>query len=141
MGRKSAKIETFIGHLRGREVDARYLGYFECFNRGLFYEAHDVLEDLWLEERSGPDGRFYKGLIQLAGAFVHVQKGRLRPADALFRLAMANLEDYPTLHRQLVRDPVLRLIARWRYRLAEGGFERNPLADGPAPRLDLMEQT
>src|SRR6266702_2966293 len=84
-------IESF----RGQELDAHYLGYFDCFNRQLFYEAHDVLEDLWLPDRHGAAGNFYKGLIQLAGAFVHLQKNRLRPAAALFKLAQANLEKYP----------------------------------------------
>ena len=69
---KSARIAVMIESLQGRELDARYLGYFECFNRQLFYEAHDVLEDLWLPDRSGPNGNFYKGLIQLAGAFVPI---------------------------------------------------------------------
>jgi hypothetical protein len=140
VGKKSAKIEPLIGHLRGRDLDARYLGYFECFNRGLFYEAHDVLEDLWLEERKGPDGPFYKGLIQLAGAFVHLQKGRLRPAAALFDLARANLEGYPTLHHQLMRDTVLGEINFWRQLLAAGGFERNPLTEHRAPQLAWLER-
>ena len=69
---------------------SNYLGYFELFNAQLFYEAHDVLEELWLPIRREPQGDFYKGLIQLAGAFVHLQKNRLRPAAALFKLARTN---------------------------------------------------
>src|SRR5450755_2550709 len=90
-------IESF----RGQELEALYLGYFDCFNRQLFYEAHDVLEDLWLPDRHGANGKFYKGLIQLAGAFVHLQKNRLRPAAALFKLALANLGKYPNEHNLL----------------------------------------
>ena len=56
MSRKSAKIAALIEGCRGRDLDAHYLGYFECFNRGLFYEAHDVLEELWLADRHGPNG-------------------------------------------------------------------------------------
>ena len=92
MSKKSAKIAALIESCRGEKLDAHYLGYFHCFNRGLFYEAHDVLEELWLPERTGPNGAFYKGLIQLAGAFVHLQKNRLRPAAALFKLAATNLQ-------------------------------------------------
>ena len=76
-----------IQDLQGGELDPHYAGFFECFNQQLFYEAHDVLEELWLPRRREPDGLFYKGLIQLAGAFVHLQKDRLSPAAALFRLA------------------------------------------------------
>src|SRR5271169_5706372 len=102
-------IESF----QGRELDAHYLGYFDCFNRQLFYEAHDVLEDLWLPDRHGADGNFYKGLIQLAGAFVHLQKNRLRPAAALFKLALANLEKYPQVHEHLNLQSTGELIRHW----------------------------
>src|SRR5207247_8446302 len=101
VNRKSAKIAALIEESRGHALDAHYLGYFQCFNRQLFYEAHDVLEELWLGDRKGPDDAFYKGLIQLAGAFVHLQKNRLRPSAALLKLARANLEAYPAVHQHL----------------------------------------
>ena len=124
-------IESF----RGQELDAHYLGYFDCFNRRLFYEAHDVLEDLWLPDRHGANGNFYKGLIQLAGAFVHLQKNRLRPSAALFKLAQANLEKYPRPHEHLDLNAVLKLIEKWLHGLEAGRFEINPLTDENAPRL------
>ena len=54
-----------------------YMAYFHFFNRQEFYEAHDVLESLWLTQRKGANNGFYKALIQLAGAFV------LRPGGAV----------------------------------------------------------
>jgi predicted metal-dependent hydrolase len=87
--------------------DPRYLGYFECFGRGRFFEAHEVLETLWLPQRQGPNGAFYTGLIQLAGAFVHWEKHRLGPAVALFELAQANLRKYPGTHEGLYVTGVL----------------------------------
>ena len=128
-------IESF----RGQELDAHYLGYFDCFNRRLFYEAHDVLEDLWLPDRQGANGNFYKGLIQLAGAFVHLQKHRLRPSAALFKLAQANLEKYPRRHERLDLTAVLALIADWLQRLEQGGFTVNPLTAHAGPRLELQK--
>src|ERR1700734_2375373 len=116
-------IESF----QGQELDAHYLGYFDCFNRQFFYEAHDVLEDLWLKDRHGAEGNFYKGLIQLAGAFVHLQKNRLRPSAALFKLAQANLEKYPRVHGQLDVTAVLELIADWLRQLESQDFKANPL--------------
>src|SRR5467141_2575177 len=91
MSKKSAKIAALIEAYSGEKLDAHYLGYFQCFNLGLFYEAHDVLEELWLSDRQGTNGAFYKGLIQFAGAFVHLKRGRLRPAAALFKPARASL--------------------------------------------------
>src|ERR1700683_4961855 len=92
---KSQRVSRLVQTGPAGGLDPYYLGYFDCFNRGLFYEAHDVLEQLWLKDRQGPNGAFYKGLIQLAGAFVHLRKERLRPAGALFKLADANLKNYP----------------------------------------------
>src|SRR5882672_6356472 len=120
MNKKSAKIAALIENCCGGGFDAHYLGYFECFNRRLFYEAHDVLEELWLADRHGPNGAFYKGLIQMAGAFVHLQKNRLRPAAALFKLARANFERYPTRHEGLEIGRVLSMADEWLRRLDEG---------------------
>src|ERR1017187_6673631 len=126
-------IESF----QGQELDAHYLGYFDCFNRQLFYEAHDVLEDLWLTDRHGPNGNFYKGLIQLAGAFVHLQKNRPHPAAALFKLALANLEKYPDKHECLNAAAACGLIRNWLGSLEAAHFKKNPLTNENQPKLAL----
>jgi predicted metal-dependent hydrolase len=135
---KSARIAAMIESFRGHELDAHYLGFFDCFNRQLFYEAHDVLEDLWLADKHGKNGNFYKGLIQLAGAFVHLQKNRLRPAAALFKLARTNLEKYPREHEHLNLAAVCALIERWLKDLQSAQFTINPLTAANAPRLNLL---
>jgi predicted metal-dependent hydrolase len=119
------------------KLDPHYTGYFDCFNRQLFFEAHDVLEQLWLKDKHGPNGAFYKGLIQLAGAFVHLQKSRPRPATALFKLALANLEKYPARHEQLDVGAVGGLIRNWLGRLETAVSEKNPFASETAPKLAL----
>ncbi len=135
MSKKSPKIAALIAECQGQRFHAHYLGYFLCFNRQLFYEAHDVLEELWLPSRGGPNDLFYKGLIQLAGAFVHLQKNRLRPAVALFNLAQGNLVRFPARHEAIEVEDLLALIADWRGRVEAGGFEQNPLRENEAPRL------
>jgi predicted metal-dependent hydrolase len=142
LSKKSARIAALIESCRGRELDAHYLGYFECFNQGLFYEAHDVLEELWLAQRRGPNDAFFKGLIQFAGAFVHLQKHgverpRLRPSGALFKLAHANLASYAPVHERLDVAGVLKVIENWLERLEAGGFAVNPLEIGNGPQLRL----
>jgi predicted metal-dependent hydrolase len=137
VSRKSARIAKLMEQFGDDKLDPHYLGYFDCFNRGLFFEAHEVLEELWLRDKHGPNGAFYKGLIQLTGAFVHVQKDRLRPAAALFKLALANLEKYPREHEHLNLAAVCRLIQKWLGRLESARFEQNPLADDNAPKLAL----
>jgi len=96
---------------------APYVAYFYFFNRQQFYEAHDILESLWLGERKGSNDEFYQALIQLAGAFVHLQKGRLKPASALFKLSASYLEKYPSRYEGLNIARVLQMIQEWLVRL------------------------
>jgi N-acetylglutamate synthase-like GNAT family acetyltransferase len=134
MSKKSGKIAALIESFQGRELDAHYLGYFACFNDALYYEAHDVLEELWLAGRHTPTDHFYKGLIQLAGAFVHLQKNRLGPSNALFNLAKTNLEKYPARFEDLNVVGVLELIHTWQQRL-ESAPGANPLHNFPPPKI------
>ena len=139
MSKKSAKIAALIEKHRGQELSPYYLGYFELFNAQLFYEAHDVLEELWLPIRRAPEGDFYKGLIQLAGAFVHLQKNRLRPSAALFKLARMNLGKFPKSHEHLDLVQLLGVIDDWLVKLESTAFSENPLANHRGPKLLLME--
>ncbi len=95
-----------------------------------------MLEELWLPCRKGEQDHFYKGLIQLAGAFVHFQKDRLRPAGALLRLARANLLEYPEKHQGLDLAVILKLIEAWLRRLDARIGQENPFRGETPPRLD-----
>ena len=138
MADRHARIAEFLKRHRGGPHDPRYAAFFDCFNRGLFYEAHEVLELHWLPARRQPDGNFFKALIQLAGAFVHCQKARLGPAAALFRLADANFSAYPAEHLDLDVAGTRAQIANWLADLEVR--QRNPLAAGP-PRLAQLRRT
>ena len=136
---KHERIAEFARQFSGDGVDPRYAGYFALFNQQKFYEAHDVLEDLWLADRRGAGGDFYKGLIQLAGAFVHLQKNRLKPSAALFELARVNLEKYPPTHERLNLTAVLLLVSGWHRQLEREGFRVNPLSAVNVPQLALQK--
>lgn len=136
---KHERIAELARQFSDDGIDPRYAGYFALFNVQKYYEAHDVLEDLWLPDRHGANGDFYKGLIQLAGAFVHLQKNRLRPSAALFKLAQANLDNYPAAHERLNLAGVRQLIARWLAQLAENEFQVNPLSADHVPQLTLFK--
>ena len=135
MSHKHDKITAIVDEFQGQDLDPHYLGYFACFNRQLFFEAHEVLEQIWLPQRKGPNGSFYKGLIQLAGAFVHLQKNRPGPAAALFKLAEANLGRYPSPHNRLDLENVLARIADWLRQLESNSM--NHLSPATAPNLLL----
>jgi predicted metal-dependent hydrolase len=120
-----------------QDHDPRYLGYFECFNRQHFFEAHEVLETLWLPQRGGPNGPFYKGLIQLAGAFVHWQKNRPGPAVALFKLAQSNLRQYPASHEGLNVQHTLERTEAWLGEVTASPPRSFPIAPASVPQLRL----
>jgi predicted metal-dependent hydrolase len=137
MSRKDGKIAALAEPFAGRDYDRHYLAYFDCFNRRLFFEAHEVLEVVWLPQRHAADGDFYKGLIQLAGAFVHLQKNRLSPAMALFRLAETNLGKYPAVYHGVNRAELNRLIGRCQRILEESKLTSNPLESALAGEVQL----
>ena len=133
MTHKSAVVAARVARFAGGRFDSRYLGYFDSFNHQRFHEAHDVLEDLWLSDRRGPNGNFFKGLIQVAGAFVLLQKGRLRAADAVFQLAESRLRNYPRHHESADLTAVEALITSWRQTLEQTAFAVNPLTSAAPP--------
>jgi predicted metal-dependent hydrolase len=117
--------------------DPRYVEFFEHFNRQRFFEAHEVLEALWLPQRQEPNGPFYKGLIQLGGAFVHWQKNRPGPAAALLGLARSNLQQYPPIHEGLNVAGALAIVEEWLRRLKAAGAAGQPLPQTRLPELHL----
>jgi hypothetical protein len=72
---------------------ALYLAGLAAFERGDYYASHDLLEDLWLRNRSELRP-FFQGLIQLAAAFHHLAGGRYVGAMALFRAGAARLAPF-----------------------------------------------
>jgi predicted metal-dependent hydrolase len=123
-----------------------YAAYFQLWNAQKYYEAHDVIEQLWLVERNAELARFYQALIQAAGAFVHLQKNfqhpshakhsrRLPPATRLFELALENLEDLPNEFRALDLVRFRELLMRYRDEIVAADFRRNPWSPDTAPTL------
>jgi hypothetical protein len=112
-----------------------YRAFFEAFNAGRYFEAHELLEADWLPRRRGPDGDFYKGLIQLGAAFVHLEKGRPGPGAALLRRSRTHLAKYPAVHQGFDRRVGEELIARWLAWIDGDGMRPEPpWLPGP-PRL------
>ena len=69
----------------------------EEFNRGLFFECHETLEEVWLEDH-GEDRLFYQGIIQIAAGYYKLQQGVLVGAIKLWRTGLEKLEPYGTAH-------------------------------------------
>jgi hypothetical protein len=125
-----------------------YVGFFRCWNEQRYYDAHDVLEHLWLRTKS-EDANYFKGLIQAAGGFVHLQKQHARPTHAkdgrrmypavrLFRLAEANLAPYAPMRHRLDVAAFLELLRKEADSILASGHRENPWSPASAPRIELL---
>lgn len=88
------------------DYDHRYLEGIAHFNVCDFFEAHEVWEDLWTEY-SGPDRKFYQGLIQVAVCLHHFGNGNTRGAKKLFHSSTAYLKEYRPHHLGLDVDQLV----------------------------------
>ena len=61
--------------------------FIECWNDARFFEAHEVLEGLWMRTRD----EFQRGLIQLAAALYHIQRDNLKGARTMCDRALPRL--------------------------------------------------
>jgi len=150
---KRERISDFVGSLEPLAGEQPwkhyYVAFFQLWNAQKYYEAHDVLEQLWLVEKNAELARFYQALIQAAGAFVHLQKNyeqpshakhgrRLRPATRLFALALRNLEDLPDEYYALDLAVLRELLVRYRDAIIAVDFKTNPWSPETAPKLNLL---
>ena len=150
---KRERISDFVRSLEPASAEGPsqnyYTAFFQLWNAQKYYEAHDVLEQLWLVEKNAELARFYQALIQAAGAFVHLQKNfeqpshpkhgrRLRPATRLFELALRNLEDFPNEFQALDLAQFRKILLRYRDAIIAVDFKNNPWSPKTAPRLTLV---
>jgi hypothetical protein len=119
-----------------------YRAFFVRFNQGDYYEAHDVLEHLWLR-CTDSNRSFFQALIQFAGAFVHFKKHalhphhpthsrRIPPGCRLLDLAAKRLQSFPGPHLGIIPSEIIAACELWRTR-AQSGL--NPLNAFPPPQL------
>ena len=153
---KRERISQWLAEATGENVNPDlaeverhpyYRAFFRCWNEQRYYEAHDVLEQLWLNTES-TDADFFKGLIQAAGAFVHLQKRfehpshakhgrRLPPAVRLFRLAQKNLASFGPWHHALDVAALCKLLSRYADEIVASDYTINPWSPETAPTLKL----
>ncbi len=83
--------------------DPRYLAGIVLFNRGDFFEAHEVWEPLWMDA-AGPERSFYQGLIQAAVGLCHFCNGNARGAVKLYHSARDYFRRVGPVHLGLNQD-------------------------------------
>jgi predicted metal-dependent hydrolase len=56
-----------------------------AFNRGEYFVAHELWEEVWREVDDAERRLYVQGLIQIAAGLHHLQQHRARPAAGLLR--------------------------------------------------------
>jgi hypothetical protein len=102
------------------------------YNRGEFFEAHEVLEEPW-RRLEGFDRDLYQGLIKLAAAFHHAGRGKPRSAFLLLRRARLQLAPLVGRPGPVPLEALLREIEPWLDRFERG--DAGPLDGDAVPRL------
>jgi predicted metal-dependent hydrolase len=113
--------------------DPRYLTGIELFNRGEFFDAHEVWEDLW-HECGSADRRFYQALIQAAVAAYHWSRGNAAGAKRLYHSGRKYMEPYRPAHLGLHIDDFWNALAA---HLA-GALGSSPPLQAPPPTITLQ---
>ena len=111
-------------------ADPRFREAVRRFNAGEWYACHDGFEELW-HETQGPMRPVLQGLLQLAVAELHHERGNGRGAMVLMGEGLGRLRPCGEEALGIALGPLRACAAE---RLAALQQER-PLADLPPPRL------
>lgn len=91
------------------DYDERYLAGVVRFNRGDYFDAHEVWEALWMDCPAA-ERRFYQSLIQAAVALYHWGNGNRAGATRLFHSGRRYMEPFRPTHRGLDVDRFWRMM-------------------------------
>ena len=106
----------------------------DLFNQREFYECHDTIEEIWLQESSDRQP-FLQGLIQAAVAFHHYEHGKWGAARSMLQMAIDKLSPYPEPFDGLEIGHLLTALRSWKAALdaALKQHERPEHIDLPYP--------
>ena len=90
--------------------DPRYLLGIEAFNRGDYFDAHEIWEELW-NDCDDFDRLYYQSLIQAAVALYHKGRNNLIGATRLLAKGQAKANPYRPHHLGLDIDPFWQAVA------------------------------
>ncbi len=79
------------------------------FNQQLFFECHETLEEIWLEDH-GDDRKFYQGIIQIAAGYFKLQQGVPAGAIKLWRSGLDKIAPYAPVHLGVELEDLARAV-------------------------------
>ncbi len=125
-------------HNESPSLDPEYLSFVSLFNDRQYELSNQTLMPLW---QANVSNRFYKGLIQLAGAYQHWSTGNAFWTEDLFASAYNLLKNYAPLHKGLDVERLLDEIEACNQvaRRAKEAGELSPTEEMPQIQLVLKE--
>src|SRR5262249_45438159 len=105
----------------------------EEFNRGHFFEAHELWEEAW-NEVVGEEKRFYQGLVQIAAAYHKLSLAQYNGARKLLERGNQILSGFPPDYADIDLAPLLEAVANTLHELTA---ERSR-SDSPVPSVRLL---
>ncbi|MCP9916127.1 DUF309 domain-containing protein [Cyanobium sp. ATX 6F1] len=93
----------------GPERDPRFQEGLEWFNSADWYRCHDLFEELW-HETVGPDRSALQGLLQIAVAHLHLERGNSNGATLLIGEGLGRLAPYGDHALGLDLQPFIKVL-------------------------------
>jgi hypothetical protein len=110
------------------------------FNSGHFFDAHEVLEDVWREApRRGHRRRHLQGLVQLAVAFHHQSTGNWIGACSVLKRALRNMEGAEDSFAEIDWKRFRGSLEPWPKYLGEACENSPALQPPPLPKIFLRD--
>jgi predicted metal-dependent hydrolase len=114
-----------------------------AYERGDFFEAHELLEPAWMGTADLAERALYQGLIKLAAGYVHAVRGNPIGVSRNLRGARSHLETSHRLDPGVGRGAGIdlpALMAEIDSRLAAVPATVDGLAAGRGPLIDLLPE-
>lgn len=115
-----------------------YYEFFVKYNEEDYYTCHDLLEEMWLEDRGN---LFLKGLLQMAVAQYHYSYGNIKGARLMMEVAEQYLTTYSPVYWDLDVQRVVVFIQTCRS-IIPNDIEQVPYEEvytlPPLPKLNLF---
>lgn len=112
------------------QADPRFIAAVELFNSAAWYACHDGFEELW-HETQAPCRRALQGILQIAVAHLHLERGNQRGATILLGEGLGRLLLWQPAVFGLDTAGLVE-AARARLEALQRGDDPSPL---PLPRL------
>jgi len=115
----------------------------DLFNRAHFFDAHEVLEDVWREAPlHSPSRRHLQGLVQVAVAFHHQSTGNYVGARSVLERALRNLNGADSSFPDLDLDRLRAELEVWRRYLDNSeGAGKKKLEERDIRRHDVLNSS